>query len=55
MKVKIGDIPQNKSFDDYPEGAGFVLDDRPYKYDEKTGRFVMPGEPGYDDLPHLRR
>lgn len=53
MKVKINEIPDGKSFDDYPEGTEFVVDDRPRKYDEKNGRFVKPGEPGYDDLPEL--
>lgn len=53
MEIKIGDIPEDKTFDDYPEDTIFVLDDRHRKYDEKTGKFVRPGEPGYDDLPRL--
>lgn len=53
MKIKIGDIPEDKTFDDYPEDTIFVLDDRPRKYDEKTGKFVKPGDPRYDDLPDL--
>lgn len=53
MRVKISDIPDGKSFEDYPDGTEFVLDDRPRKYDEATGEFVKPGDPRYDNLPDL--
>ena len=53
MKVKISEIPENKTFDDYPEDTIFVLDDRPRKYNEVTGKFVKPSDPDYDSLPDL--
>lgn len=27
MRIKLGDIPEEKTFDDYPEDMLFVLDD----------------------------
>lgn len=30
-----------------------VLDDRHRRFDEKSGSFVNPGQPGYDDLPDI--
>lgn len=53
MRVKFSDMPDEKSFEDYPDGTEFALDDRPRKYNESTGKFVKPGDPGYDELPEL--
>ena len=50
MRVKFSEIPDGKKIDDYPEGTVFVLNDRPRKYDESTGKFVKPGEPRYGDI-----
>lgn len=44
---------ENVSVDNLPDDAVVVLDDRPRKFDETAGKFVRPGEPGYDDLPDI--
>lgn len=54
MRINISDVPENKSFSDYPDGTGFVLDDRPAKFDKEALnnnqiKRVRPGNPGYDD------
>lgn len=51
MKVNIVDIPFDKTVDDYPDDTIFVLNDKPAKYDLKTGERVLPGDPKYDELP----
>lgn len=51
-KYNIGEYSENKNFKD---DDVFVIDDRPRKFDEKTGKFVKPGEQGYDELPDLKR
>lgn len=52
MKKKITEFDKNKS---YSKNDLFVLDDRQRKYNEKTGKFVKPGDPDYDELPELIR
>ncbi len=55
MRIDIGDIPENKDFDDYPEGTEFVLSEGKTKYDKKEFIenmnlvVVEPGAPGYDE------
>lgn len=51
--IRFSDIPDGKTVDDYPEDTLFVLDDRPKKFDPRTGKFVWPDDPGYDDLPFI--
>ena len=52
MKKSISEFDRSEN---YSEDDIFVLDDRQRKYDEKTGKIVKPGEPGYDELPELIR
>ncbi len=49
---RLADYDEQKTYDD---NDIFVLDDRPIKYDEKTGKIVRPDDPGYDDLPMIDR
>lgn len=49
---KISEYDETKK---YKKDDVFVLNDRPRKFDEKSGKFVKPGEPGYDDLPDIIR
>lgn len=54
MRINISDVPENKSFSDYPEGTEFVLDDRPARFDRdaiKNNQIkrIRPGNPGYED------
>lgn len=44
-----------ESLDELPDDAIIVLDDRSFKYDFEKDIIVHPGEPGYDDLPEMRR
>lgn len=48
----IGEFSENKNYND---DDVFIIDDRPTKFNEKTGKFVKPGELGYDELPDLVR
>lgn len=56
MIIDIGDIPEDKDFDDYPDDTIFVLSEHarnPRKYNQKDFLEhkklvpVEPGEPGY--------
>lgn len=47
-RIPVTEYDENKR---HQKNDMFVLDDRPRRYDEKTGKFVKPGEPGYDELP----
>ena len=54
MRIDIADVPEDKSFSDYPKGTEFVLDDRPPRFDRKALenhqiKRVRPGNPGYDE------
>ena len=51
MQVNIGDIPLEKSIDDYPDDTVFILNDKPVKYDFETGKRIHPDDPRYDGLP----
>ncbi len=53
-KYSLRDI-DNISFEDLPNDAVIVLDDRARRYDKKNDRFVRPGDPGYDELPDILR
>lgn len=48
--IKISEMPADKNFEDYPEDTIFVLEDKPRLFDEKNGKFLFPGQPGYDEL-----
>lgn len=50
---KIYDMSEYDENGKYGDDDIFVLDDRPIKFDEKSGRFVRPGEAGYDELPDI--
>lgn len=54
MKINIDEIPENKSFDDYPEDTEFVHRELFPRYDRKAlqdNRIVRVyfGDEGYDD------
>ena len=54
MIIDIGDIPEDKDFDDYPEDTVFVLSEGKTRYDKREFIenmnlvVVEPGKPGYD-------
>lgn len=50
--LKISEYDENKK---YKKNDKFKVDDRPLKFDEKSGKIVRPGEPGYDELPFIKR
>ena len=49
MTVSFGDIPEDKTVEDYPDDTIFVLDDRPVKYHPETFKHIYPGQPGYEE------
>ena len=49
LKVNISDIPNNKSFDDYPEDTIFVHKENFPRYDPKTFEIIKgPEDPRYE-------
>ena len=40
MTVSFGDIPEDKTVEDYPDDTIFVLDDRPVKYHPETFKHI---------------
>lgn len=54
MRINIDEMPENKTFDDYPEDTEFVHREHFPRYDRKAlenNRVVRVyfGEPGYND------
>lgn len=55
MKIYIDEVPDNKSFDDYPEDTKFVHRENFPKYDrnallnESRVVIIEPGEKGYEN------
>lgn len=54
MKINIDEMPENKTFDDYPSGTEFVHRENFPRYDRKAlkeNRLVRVyfGDPGYDE------
>lgn len=47
MILDVADIPSGKSFDDYPSGTEFALNDDPLKYDPETFEIVRPTSKRY--------
>ena len=54
MKIRISEIPQDKTFNDYPENTEFVLDDRMPIWDLENMRRVYPNDDGYEKLYNNR-
>ena len=54
MNISISEMPESKSFDDYPENTEFVLEDRQRRFDKKALENnllveVLPDHDGYDE------
>ncbi len=48
MKIKISEIPEGKTFEDYPEDTEFVLDENFPRYILEPFRIVFPKDKEYD-------
>lgn len=49
MKIRVSDIPNEKSFEDYSDDTIFVLNDRMPIWNCKNMKRIYPGEEGYEE------
>lgn len=48
MKIKLSEIPEEKSLDDYPDDTIIVFDEKFPRYILDPFRIVFPGDKDYD-------